>query len=284
VAFGTSLPELIINVLAPESGASELAIATIIGSNITNTLLILGLAALARNLTVHRTVVAREITFNVLMSAMVVVLAADMIFKTSPTFIGIDMVDGLILLSYFFIFLFYIFNSSHSRRTARHRVRSNLDSNIPKSFLLVVVGAIAVSLGGKWIIDGALQITQFLDVSQALVGVTIVAIGTSIPELATSIIAVRRGQIDIAVGNVIGSNLFNLMWVLGISAFMSDLPFNTELLADAIFMVGVASILLIMLVIGKTKHQLSRFEGTILLGMYVFYLVVTIWESQAVFN
>ena len=284
VAFGTSLPELIINVLAPGSGASELAIANVVGSNITNTLLILGLAALMRNLTVHRTVVSREITFNVLMSAMVLLLASDRLFQASPTFRGLDMIDGIVLLSYFFIFLNYIYSSSHSRKTAQNRIRSGLETDIPKSFLLVVVGAIAVSLGGKWIIDGALQITQFLGVSQALVGVTVVAIGTSVPELVTSLIAVRRGQIDIAVGNVVGSNLFNLMWVLGLSAFITDLPFNGELMADTIFMVGVSSILLLMLVLGKTKHQLSRFEGTILVTMYVVYLAVTIWESQAVFS
>ena len=284
VAFGTSLPELIINVMAPDSGASELAIANVVGSNITNTLLILGLAALMRNLTVHRTVVSREITFNVLMSAMVLLLASDRLFQAHPTFRGLDMIDGIVLLSYFFIFLNYIYSSSHSRKTVRNHVRANLETDIPKSFLLVVVGAIAVSFGAKWIIDGALQITQFLNVSQALVGVTVVAIGTSIPELVTSLVAVRRGQIDIAVGNVVGSNLFNLMWVLGLSAFITDLPFNGELMADTVFMVGVSSVLLLMLVLGKTKHQLSRFEGTILVTMYVVYLAVTIWESQAVFS
>jgi cation:H+ antiporter len=284
VAFGTSLPELIINVMAPGSGASELAIANVIGSNITNTLLILGTAALIKNLTVHRTVVAREITFNVLMSCMVVLLASDRFFKTTAGFRGLDKVDGIVLLSYFFIFLIYIFNSSHSRQTAKRAVKSNLDTDLPKSFLLVVVGSIALSIGGKWIIDAALQITQFLNVSQALVGVTLVAIGTSIPELVTSVVAVRRGLVDIAIGNVVGSNLFNLMWVLGISVFMGDLPFNSELLADAVFMIGVSSILLIMLILGKTKHQLSRFEGSLLLIMYVVYLGVTIWESQAVFS
>lgn len=284
VAFGTSLPELIINVLAPDSGASELAIANVIGSNITNTLLILGIAALLRNLTVQRTVVNREITFNVLMSAMVLVLASDKIFNVQSTFRGLDMIDGIVLLSYFFIFLNYVFNTAHSRKAARRQVRSSLDTDLPKSFLLVVVGSVAVSLGGHWIIGGALQITQFLDISQALVGITLVAIGTSVPELFTSLIAVRKGEVDIAIGNVIGSNLFNLMWVLGLSSFLTDLPFNDELLADAVFMVGVSSILLIMLLLGKTKHQLSKFEGTILIGMYVVYLVVAVVESQVVFS
>ncbi|HEX9679160.1 MAG TPA: calcium/sodium antiporter [Candidatus Saccharimonadales bacterium] len=283
VAFGTSLPELIINVMAGSRGASELAIANVVGSNITNTLLILGIAALIKNLTVHRLVVSREITFNVLVSAMVLLLAADKLFRGDESS-SLDAIDGLVLISYFLIFLYYIFGSVHSRQNARHYVRAGLQSDIPKAFLLVIVGSIAVSLGGKWIIDGALEIADWLNVSQALVGVTLVAIGTSIPELVTSLVAIRQEKVDIAIGNIIGSNLFNMMWVLGLSAFLSDLKFSDELLADTVFMLGISIVLLIMLTVGRYKHQLSRFEGTLLITMYAVYLITTVWESQNVFN
>lgn len=279
VAFGTSLPELIINVMARGADASELAIANVVGSNITNILLVLGVVSMMRSLSVQRTVVFREVIFNILISVMVVLLAADRFLRSNAAFQGLDLVDGVVLLSYFVLFLFYIYNTARPREHVPKRVKSEERADIPKSFVLLVVGALAVSLGGRWIVDGAVAIAEAFNLSQALIGVTIVAFGTSLPELATAIAAVRKGHVDIAVGNVVGSNLFNLMWVLGFSSILGELSFNLELIADAVFMTGVAVILFLMLAIGRFKHQLSKFEGSLLLLMYVVYLIVAGWES-----
>lgn len=284
VAFGTSLPELIINVMARDSGASDLAIANVVGSNITNILLILGIAAMIRSLSVQRTIVYREVIFNILISVMVLLLAADRILRQNASFQGLDMVDGVVLISYFVLFLFYTYNTARPREHVPKRVKSEEQADIPKSFVLLVVGAVAVSLGGRWIVESAVLIAEAFNLSQALIGITIVALGTSLPELATSVMAVRKGHVDIAVGNVVGSNLFNLMWVLGFSSMLGDLPFSTELIADTIFMGGVAVILFLMLAFGRAKHQISRFDGMLMLFLYIAYIVISSWESIVVFN
>jgi cation:H+ antiporter len=270
--------------MARGADASELAIANVVGSNITNVLLILGIATMVRSLSVQRTVVYREIIFNILVSVMVLLLAADRLLRPGAGFQGLDLVDGVVLISYFVLFLFYTYNTARPREHVPARIKSEDQADIPKSFLLLVVGAFAVSLGGRWIVDGAIAIAEAFNLSQALIGVTIVALGTSLPELATSISAVRRGHVDIAVGNVVGSNLFNIMWVLGFSATLGDLPFNLELVADTIFMTAVAVLLFLMLTVGRAKHQLSRFEGSLMLIMYVVYIAVSGWESIVVFN
>lgn len=284
VAFGTSLPELIINIMARDSGASDLAIANVVGSNITNILLILGITAMIRSLSVQRTVVYREVIFNILISVMVLLLAADRILRQNATFQGLDMVDGVVLISYFVLFLFYTYNTARPREHIPKRVKNEEQADIPRSFVLLVIGAVAVSLGGRWIVDGAVAIAEVFNLSQALIGITIVALGTSLPELATSITAVRKGHVDIAVGNVVGSNLFNLMWVLGFSSMLGDLPFSTELIADTIFMGGVAVILFLILAFGRAKHQISRFDGILMLFLYLAYIAISSWESIFVFN
>lgn len=270
--------------MARDAEASDLAIANVVGSNITNVLLILGITSMIRSLNVQRTIVYREVIFNILISVMVLLLAADKLLRPGAGFQGLDLVDGVVLLSYFVLFLFYTYNTARPREHVPKRVRSEEQADIPKSFILLVVGAFAVSLGGRWIVDGAIAIAEAFNLSQALIGVTIVAFGTSLPELATSISAVRKGHVDIAVGNVVGSNLFNLMWVLGFSSTLGDLPFNLELVADTIFMVGVSVVLFLMLTIGWAKHQLSKFEGSLMLIMYVVYIAVSAWESIVVFN
>lgn len=279
VAFGTSLPELIVNIFAGgESG--DLAIGNIMGSNIANILLILGIASLIKPLKVHRQTVYREIVFNVMAAVMLAVLVSER-FLTEGGFTGLDQIDGLILMSYFVIFLYYTFGrTTFTKAKEQAENRKELNSlNIPKTLTEIFVGGFGLFLGGRWIVEGAIEIATTFGMSEALVGLTIVAIGTSLPELVASIIAVRKGSVDIAVGNAVGSNLFNIFWVLGLSAYINPLPFSASSSNDAYIVVGVALLLFLSMVIGKTKHQIGKNEGIVFLTCYGAYLIYAIIQG-----
>lgn len=281
VAFGTSLPELVVNLFA--SGESpELAIGNVVGSNIANILLILGIAAAIHPITVHRAIVTREVLFNIFAAGMLGILVSERLLSKGG-FDGLDHIDGVVLISYFVIFLYITFG----RKT---HAQSAMGVTPPKRKLTkkqyfwaigkVVAGSAGLFLGGKWIVDGAISIAELAGVSDAIIGLTIVAIGTSLPELAATITAVRRGKQDIAIGNILGSNIFNIFWVLGLSAFVSPLPFSDDLFLDVLFNFGIALMLWATLAIGKYKHQISRPEGYFFVTLYISYLIFLGVTSQ----
>jgi cation:H+ antiporter len=272
VAFGTSLPELVVNIFAGASGEGDLAMANAVGSNIANTLLILGVAATIRPLTVHRTVVYREIIFNIMATLMLAVLVADKLVLGHEGFIGLDKVDGIVLMSYFMLFLYYSFGRS-SFRTKAQAYTKKLIVNIPTSFLKIVGGAMALYFGGSWIVSGASEIALSFGLSETLIGATVVAIGTSLPELASSVIATKRGQVDIAVGNAVGSNLFNILWVLGLGAFLNPIAISSDAYLNIIVATVVATILFGTMVFGKYRHQISQSEGRIFISIYIIYII-----------
>jgi cation:H+ antiporter len=254
-----------------------LVIGNIIGTNIANTLLILGLTAMIIPLTVHRITVYREIFFNFMAAGILIVLAADAWLLESSAFHGLDRIDGLILISYFAVFLYYAF----SRTTfASHRPqplfskRSNKykSTAIPNLMVKILVGSIALYIGGLWIVDGALYTADLFNIQESVIGLSIIAIGTSLPELASALTAVRKKDVDIAVGTVVGSNLFNLFWVLGLSATLHQLAFTNVQLMDAVMGLAVAFILFLSVAYGRYRHQISRFEAKIFLIIYAVYL------------
>lgn len=272
VAFGTSLPELIVNLFAgAESG--ELAIGNVLGSNIANILLILGTAAILHPLTVHRTTVFREIVFNVMAAVILGVLVSER-FLSEGGFKGLDHIDGFVLVSYFIIFLYYTFGRTTFTQAAEqaepHKARH--PNVLPNTFAKIALGMVMLFLGGRWIVDGAIEIAGVLGVSDALIGLTVVAIGTSLPELAATVIAVRKKNVDIAVGNAVGSNLFNVFWVLGLGSLIRPLEFSDALIADVVVAVGVATLLFIFMNIGRVRHQIGRNEGIIFVALYVAYI------------
>jgi len=281
VAFGTSLPELIVNLFSVSADSSELAISNIIGSNISNTLLILGIIGLMAPLTVHRLTVYREAVFNIMASAMVLVLAADAWLLRDAGFHGLDRIDGLVLISYFVVFLYYTFGrttfaSSKPKPLFSNHV--NLSREVPSLMGKIIIGSLALYLGGKWIVDGALYIADSLNMAESVIGLSAVAIGTSLPELAASLAAIKKKNIDIAVGNVLGSNLFNILWVLGLSAVIHPLGFTNINLGDALIGVGVAGLLFVSLAFGQFKHQISRYEARVFLTLYGVYLVTLLFR------
>lgn len=281
VAFGTSLPELIVNLFASSEGAEALAVSNILGSNITNTLLVLGVAAVIMPITIHRAVVWREVLFGVFAASMLGLLVADKWLGDTATFVGLSKIDGLVLISYFVVFLYYTFGrrmaSANANRTQDEKSEQHsVHIRVPEVLMQIIGGSLGLFFGGKWIVEGAISIGVSLGISDALIGMTIVAIGTSLPELAASVAAVRRKKVDIAIGNVVGSNMFNILWVLGLSATLSPLPFEPQQVFDTGIVIGVTALLFLTLVFGRYKHQISRPEGIMFLSIYVVYMLLVI--------
>lgn len=274
IAFGTSAPELIVNIIASINGNSDIGMGNIVGSNIANILLILGVTALIATMKVNSSLVKKEIPFSILASVVLFIL----INNTLINGIGIDGLQrtgGLVLILFFCIFLYYIFGVA---KKGDNLIEKNSEIKIIKtnlSIFMVVGGITALFFGGKFIVNGAVEIASFLGLSEALIGLTIVAVGTSLPELAASIAAARKNQADMAVGNVIGSNIFNILWVLGLSAVISPITYNPAMNFDIIFLVVVSLGLLPLIFVGK-KYHFTKKEGLVLIGLYVAYLVYII--------
>lgn len=271
VAFGTSAPELIVNLLASLQGNTDIAIGNVIGSNIANILLILGISALIYPLAVHKGTVWREIPFALLAVLVTGLLANDIFFDGAKNSV-LTRIDGLVLISFFAIFLYYIFSVAQSETAGSDDI-----TLLPTSTSLgMVLGGLAgLVVGGKWIIDGAVSFATTLGVSEALIGLTIVAIGTSLPELATSAVAAYKRNVDIAVGNVIGSNIFNIFWILGVSATINPLPFSPQLGFDIWVVIGTTILLFLTLFVGR-KHVIERWQGGAFTALYIAYLLYLI--------
>jgi cation:H+ antiporter len=281
VAFGTSLPELLVSVFASVQGSAELAITNIIGSNISNTLLILGASALVAPLVVRKNTINKEIPFSLLAVLVVFVLTNDVLLDGGSANL-LSRIDGLILLMFFVIFIYYSFSLKkevkvktilEKLRIKRHK---NKEGEIEKfsnfrSIIFIAIGLVGLYFGGTWIVDGAITIARTIGLSEAFIGLTIVSIGTSLPELVTSVTAAKRGQTDMAVGNVIGSNIFNLFWILGLSSTIHVIPYNVSLNFDVVLLI-IATIILIPLVYAGKKNVLTKKEGFILLALYLSYI------------
>jgi len=273
VAFGTSTPELFVNIVASLKGNSAIAIGNILGSNIANIFLILGVSAIIFPLSVGKGTVWKEIPLSLLAAVMVGILANDELIDRG-LFSALTRIDGLVFLSFFIIFLYYSF--SVARRV------DGLEEHMPskqygavKSLFLIVAGLIALSLGAKWIVEGAVRIATVLGVSQATIGLTIVAVGTSLPELATSAVAAMKKNPEIAVGNVVGSNIFNIFFVLGLSSIIKPIPFQPENNID-IGVVILASVLLFLTMFTGGRRVLDRWEGIVFVVLYAAYVVLLI--------
>lgn len=266
VSFGTSMPELIVNLISSFQGNAGLAIGNIVGSNIANILLILGTTALITPLVLKRNTVWKEIPLALLAVLLVLIMASDSLLAGRGENV-IDRIDGLVLLSFFLIFMYYTFGISKTKGKAEEVEKKPVGI----STVFFIAGLVMLFLGGKWTVDGAVGIAQIFGISDAIIGLTIVAIGTSLPELVTSVIAAIKGRADIAIGNAVGSNIFNVFWVLGSSAVIRELPFTQENAMDVIFAIVAALVLFVSMFIG-TRQRLYRWEGSFFLLLYVGYI------------
>lgn len=286
VAFGTSTPELAVNISSSLSGANDLAIGNVVGSNIANILLILGIAGIIAPLAIQKSTVWKEIPFALLAALMLLTLANDAVVDHYPVS-ELSRSDGLTLLGLFLVYLWYTFGMQ--------RVEDGHEAHEEKGVLLslglVALGLTALVIGGKFAVDGAVFIATAMGVSQALIGFTVVAVGTSLPELATSTVAAFRGKSDIAVGNIVGSNIFNIFFILGVSAVLRPLTFQPAMNVD--LTVGVVSTLLLFVLIQtgslhkgtvffwrrKSEHNIQRADGIAMLLLYMAYIGYLVWRG-----
>ncbi len=273
VAFGTSTPELFVNLMASFNGNTDIAIGNVLGSNIANVLLILGVAAVIYPLSVQSSTVWKEIPFSLLAAIALWVLANDALLDgAGNNFISRG--DGLILLGFFSIFMVYVFEISLRHKPADDE--SGIKKmNLFRSVVYILLGLTGLVFGGKWIVDGAVHIAGLLGVSESLIGLTVVAVGTSLPELATSAVAAFRRNVDIAIGNVVGSNIFNVFFVLATSATIRPLPFNAGSNFD-IYVVILSSALLFLFMFAGKRHRLERWQGIMFLVLYIGYTAMLV--------
>lgn len=275
VSFGTSAPELIVNLFSALSGKTDLAVANVIGSNIANILLILGVAALIFPLRVKKGTVWKEIPLAILAAVAVFLLLNDVLIDDGA-FSVLTRIDGFILLLFFAIFLYYTFSISKvSGKPEKNGVKIR---KIPMSAGMIVGGLFGLVIGGKFIVDGAVAIATNLGVTQSLIGLTIVAVGTSLPELATSAVAAYKKNTDIAVGNIVGSNIFNLLFILAITSIIAPLPIALNLNIDIGVMIAASILLFIFMFVGK-RNILERWQGGLFLTSYVVYVTYLIWRG-----
>lgn len=273
VAFGTSMPELIVNVLAAINGNTEVAFGNIIGSNIANTLLILGITALIVSIPVHKRTAWREIPFSILAVGVLFILSNDFLIDGVNTF-SLTRIDGIILLLFFLIFIYYTFITAKSEG-----VSDAIDEfTTKKSIFYVVLGIIGLYLGGKWTVDSAVIIAKNLGVSEFLISATVIALGTSLPELVTSVKAARKKHIDMAVGNVVGSNIFNIFWILGFTSVINPVPIPKFINADLIVLFSSSLLLFGILYLGK-RHVIQKWQGGLFLGFYLLYVFFLIFRG-----
>ncbi|MEY4046895.1 MAG: hypothetical protein RL284_446, partial [Bacteroidota bacterium] len=272
VAFGTSAPEFIVNIFASVQGNTEIAIGNIIGSNISNILLILGVSSIIYPLATQENTVWKEIPLSLLAAILLGVLVNDTLID-GGTFSGLTRIDGIVFLAFFIIFLYYTFGIS--KVSGENTDLEIKEMSYMKSSFYVAGGLLGLVFGGKWIVDGAIKIAEGFNVSQSLIGLTVVAIGTSLPELATSAVAAYKKQSDIAIGNVVGSNIFNIFWILGFSSVINPLPFSKDSAIDVIMTIVASLILFLIMFIGK-KHTVERWQGVIMILMYVGYVAYLI--------
>lgn len=270
VAFGTSAPELAVNISSAFAGATDIAVANVVGSNIANILLILGVVALMKGVHFSQSTVWREIPYMIFGAVLLFVLTLG-ISSLNISHGILSFLDGIILLGCFFLFLF------HSYRLAKKSPQTSEPGKISlvRTLAMLVGGLAGLILAGKFLVASAVDIAQALGVTERVIGLTIIAIGTSLPELVTSIIAVRKGKPDLAVGNVIGSNIFNVFFVLGATSLFAPLSISSLAINDIFFMIACSFLVSLFLFVGK-KHALDRWQGAVMLLLYVAYLGVLI--------
>jgi cation:H+ antiporter len=265
-----------VTVISSYQGNTDIAIGNVIGSNIANILLILGVASVICPLSVSKGTVWKEIPFSLLAALVLAALANDR-WIDGAAFSAITRSDGIILLFFFSIFIYYSFSIAQDIEGLPDQIPMKIYS-MPGSLLRVAAGLAALALGGKWIVDGAVEIALGLGMSEAVVGLTIVAVGTSLPELATSAVAAYRKNVDIAVGNVVGSNIFNILLVLGVGSLISPLPFNPKSNLGVVMLV-FSSLLLFLAMFTVRRRSVDRREGAVFLVCYVAYIVLTVMRD-----
>jgi cation:H+ antiporter len=264
VAFGTSAPELIVNIIASVKGYSDIVLGNIIGSNNFNLFIILGISGLILPIKVQTSTAWREIPVSLFVTVLVLFLLNDFVF-TGTTYSG--RIDGLIMLVLFCFFLYYVFNQL---KNDPQTITAENQKSVIKIWGLIIIGLVGLILGGQLVVANSVSIANTLGVSEKIIGLTIVAAGTSLPELVTSIVAATKKNSDIAIGNVIGSNIFNILLILSVSSLIRPIDYNPRFNPDLYILIGGTVFLFASMLTGQRK-KLDRWEAGVLLGFYIIY-------------
>ncbi|OON95378.1 MAG: sodium:proton exchanger [Epulopiscium sp. Nele67-Bin005] len=269
VAFGTSAPELAVSITSALSGDNAIAIGNVLGSNIFNFLMVIGVSALIAPFAVDKDILAKEFPFTILAGIILFILGLDVALQ-DQTMNVISRADGILLLIFFSMFMYYLIASALSNRDNGSDDDEIECMPMSKSILMSIGGALGIVLGGDMVVNNASEIALIWGMSEGLVGLTIVAIGTSLPELVTSVTAAKKGQSDMALGNVIGSSIFNIFLILGVSTAINPIPLNSDIFIDIFFMIAVIVTAYIFALTGK---KINRPEGGFFVASYACYMV-----------
>ncbi len=279
VALGTSLPEASVSISSALAGQNALAISNVVGSNIFNTLVVLGASALIKPVKVQIDSVKKEIPFSILCT---LALLASLVLGVGTavsadggeemTTYTLGRIGGLVLLLFFAFYMYWQISTALKARKAGEIEEEEEGKKLSpvKSIIFIVIGVACIILGGNCVVNGASTIAEKLGMSQTLIGMTIVAIGTSLPELVTSMVAAKKGESDLALGNAIGSNIFNIVFILGSSAVISPMTVDILAVIDTIAVIAISALVLAFAATGK---KISRSEGGIMVGAYIAYFV-----------
>lgn len=273
VAMGTSLPETAVSITASVTGNNELAVSNAVGSNIFNLMVVIGVCTLFTSVAVQMTTLKKDFPISVACAVLLLILGT----------IGMTLghIDGIIFIVLFALFIIYMIRSAQTSRSKNEDLNVEeaeylleaeeiQEMSVGKSLLYIILGGIAIAFGSDWVVDGSCTIAATIGVSQTFIGLTVVAFGTSLPELVTSVVAAKKGEVDMAFGNVIGSNIFNILMVLGIAGAISPVAFLMDNLIDIIVLLVFSILVWIM---AWTKKELSKKEGILMLILYAIYVV-----------
>ena len=271
ISIGTSAPELFVNAIAALQGAADLSIANVLGSNFADILLGLGIASLFAPLVLKSATVWKEIPFSLLAAIFILVFGSDFVIDgVLPN--AITRTDGIALLGMFVIFLVYTL----SIKKSGEQPQEHIETFPPlKTATLILSGVIGLAVGGYITVEGAIGIATGFGLSQTLIGLTIVAAGTSLPEIVTAVMAARKGHVDLVVGGIVGTIIFNALFVLGTTAVIQPLPFAPASTTDALAVIFVTVVLFVLLFMGK-KQTIGRREGMLFIAMYIGYMIFAI--------
>ena len=275
VAMGTSLPETAVSVSASLAGNNELAVSNVVGSNIFNLMVVIGVCAILATVNVARETIRRDIPLSLICAGLLMLLG--IVGLGDKTGMTLGHLDGVIFIVLFACYIIYMVRTAMkaSKEGKKVEIEGGSDEEIklvsvPVSILFIIGGAIAIAVGGDVTVDAASRIASDLGMSQTLIGLTICAIGTSLPELVTSIVAARKNEVDMAVGNVIGSNIFNILLVLGVGSAISPIAFITENAIDLVFLIFIS---ILCWIFSCSRKEIRRGEGIFMVTLYIVYWV-----------
>jgi len=278
VSCGTSAPEAAVSIASSIKGANDMSVSNVLGSNIFNLLVVVGACALIQSLGVSSDMLKRDFPFILVLTTVLLLMTTDC-FTHGFNVASISRLDGIILLTIFILYIVILVrNTLKSKNDTPENNGNSKPVSIPKSLIFMVAGLLAIIFGGDFVVDSASHIALSFGLSNTLVGLTIVAIGTSLPELVTSIVSSCKGENEIALGNVIGSNIFNILFVLGIAATVS--PIDLSAITNSIFtlydMIILLAVTILAYIFALTRKTVSKLEGTTFLLLYIAYMAYII--------